>query len=108
MKKLYFALCAMLMSIGTLTATEYANVQIDGIYYNLNDNYQIKVDGQTVYIQRAEVTSNPNKYSGNITIPDSVTYQGVKFSVMAIGNSAFQDCSNLTNVVLPKSTTSIE
>ena len=83
MKKLYFALCAMLISIGTLTATEYNNVLTDGIYYNLNDNYCYwNSAGQYVCIPYyAEVTSNPNKYSGNITIPDSIEYEGVKFGV---------------------------
>lgn len=100
MKKLNFVLCAMLMSIGTLTATTYQNVLIDGIYYNLDDNYRITMDGQYVYIQYAEVTSNPNKYAGKIVIPASVEYNGITFAVKRIGNYAFQDCSNLTAVTI--------
>ena len=45
-----------------------AQTLIDGIYYNLD------ADNLT-----AEVTSTPDgvdKYSGNITIPESVTYEG--------------------------------
>ena len=86
----------MLMSIGTLTATVYQNVQIDGIYYYLDDNANYSGE----YIQYAEVRSNPNKYAGKITIPDSVEYEGVKFAVKAIGNEAFRDCSNLTAVTI--------
>ena len=43
-------------------------VEIDGIYYNLNTNEKI-----------AEVTKHPNKYSGEIAIPTSVTIKKIEF-----------------------------
>ena len=78
-----------------LTASADA-VEINGIYYNLvNKN------------QTAEVTSNPNKYSGNIVIPEKVTYDGTEYDVTSIGESAFISCYSLTSVSLPLSVTSI-
>lgn len=71
-------------------------VEIDGLYYNLN------VENQT-----AEVTKNPNKYSGGVTIPKSVTYENVTYSVASIGKEAFMSCSRLTSVAIPNSVTSI-
>ena len=71
-------------------------VEINGIYYNLVNKGNI-----------AEVTKNPAKYSGTITIPSSVTYQGIKYNVMAIGESAFSGCTNLASVSIPNSVTSI-
>ena len=38
------------------------SVEIDGVYYNLASK-----------IQEAEVTKNPNKYTGSVVIPEKVT-----------------------------------
>ena len=53
-------------------------VQIEGIYYNLD------AEAKT-----AEVTSNPDKYSGNISIPESVTYGDVQYNVIEQGYAVF-------------------
>ena len=70
-------------------------VEIDGIYYNLVS------EGQ------AEVTSNPSEYSDEITIPESVEYDDVTYSVTSIGESAFSYCMSLTSIEIPNSVTSI-
>ena len=56
-------------------------VEINGIYYNLNTDDKV-----------AEVTSSPNKYTGNIVIPGSVNYNDVTYSVTSIANRAFEGC----------------
>ncbi len=71
-------------------------VEVDGIWYNLIPK-----------AKEAEVTSNPNKYSGDIVIPPSVTYNGQPYSVTSIGEQAFSNCFRLTSVTIPKSVTSI-
>ena len=76
-------------------------VEIDDIWYNLQDT------------KTAEVTKNPSdpqyegSYSGKVTIPEKVTYQGVEYSVESIGIYAFQGCSGLTSVIIPNSVTFI-
>ena len=71
-------------------------VQIGGIWYNLIPK-----------AKEAEVTSNPNKYSGDVVIPPSVTYNGEPYKVTSIGESAFSGCTSLTSVTIGNSVTSI-
>ena len=71
-------------------------VEIDGIYYNLVSK-----------VKSAEVTSNPQKYSGNVNIPEKVKYEGTEYSVTSIGNEAFRVCSSLTSITIPNSVTTI-
>ena len=71
-------------------------VEIDGIYYNLSSKNQT-----------AEVTKNPNKYFGDVVIPESVTYKGVNYGVIAIADLAFFSCDNLTSITIPNSVTTI-
>ena len=71
-------------------------VEIDGIYYNLITKGLI-----------AEVTTNPNKYSGEVVIPTTVTYEDNNYNVTSIGKNAFHYCSGLTSVTIPNSVTSI-
>ena len=67
-------------------------------YYNITSN----VAPYTV-----EVISGDTKYSGDITIPSSVTYNDITYAVTSIGSYAFRDCSSLTSVTIPNSVTSI-
>lgn len=46
-------------------------------------------------------------YSGNITIPTSVTYDG-NYSVTEIGAEAFKNCSGITSINIPNSITKID
>ena len=71
-------------------------VEINGIYYNLVSK-----------IQEAEVTSNPNKYTGSVVIPEKVTYESVEYSVTSIGTEAFRGCSGLSSVTIGSGVTSI-
>ena len=72
-------------------------VEIEGILYNLDTK-----------AKEAEVTRDPNYYySGSVDIPPSVTIDGIEYSVMSIGDYAFQSCNGLTSVTIPNSVTSI-
>ena len=90
-KHLLFLFAALL----PLLASAQTKVEIDGIWYNL-----------TTETHTAEVTRGGN-YSGSITIPATVTYDGVAYSVTSIGNYAFYDCSSLTSITIPEGVTSI-
>ena len=51
--------------------------------------------------------SNYNTYSGRVSIPRTVTYDGVTYTVTAIDHLAFFNCPNLTDVVIPETVTAI-
>lgn len=94
MKKQVLLFVLMLMPLIASAATK-----INGIYYNLNSTNKV-----------AEVTSVPSgtsKYTGSITIPNTVTYGGETYSVASIGGGAFSSCTGMTSITLPSSITFI-
>ena len=88
-------LLSLLMMLLPLMANAEA-VEIDGIYYNL-----------ITKAKQAEVTSNPNKYTGNVVIPSSVVYNDVTYSVTSIREYSFQYCRDLNSITVPNSVTYI-
>lgn len=62
-------------------------VEIDGICYKLDTNEKT-----------AEVVSRSTKYTGAISIPETVTHESVIYCVMGIGANAFNGCSGLTSI----------
>ena len=88
----------MLAAVLSASTNIYAyDFKVDGIYYNI-----ISSSEKTV-----AVTEGSYNYSGDIIIPEQVTYNNDTYSVTAIGNSAFALCDELTSVTIPNSITSI-
>ena len=69
---------------------------INGIYFVLDDE-----NGT------ATVVSGEEAYSGTVIIPASVTNEGKTYSVVSIGEGAFQNATGLTAISIPSSVTSI-
>ena len=92
MKKLLFLLTLMLSPVLVSASDSF---EINGIYYELFANNKT-----------ATVVPSPDHYSGDIVIPENVTYNGDSYQVVEIGNSAFYDC-NLISITIPNSVTSI-
>ena len=70
----------------------------DGIVYRIISENNKSVEVETMY---------PYYYSGDIIIPEEVEYNGIVYSVISIGNSAFYNCKNLTSVTIPNCVTTI-
>ena len=68
--------------------------EVDGIYYDLNNEGAVVIRGDT-------------PYSGDVVIPASINYFGEDFPVVSIRKSAFWGYSGLTTITLPESVTSI-
>ena len=86
---------ALLVSViaSNYAAAFYQN----GIYYNKLSNEEVEVTYRSV--------ATPS-YSGDIVIPATVTTNNVTYKVTAIGDRAFDSCSELTSVSLPNTITS--
>ena len=82
-------LLLFMMALLPLVANADA-VEINGLWYNLDD-----------IAKTAEVTSCPTKYSGNIIIPENVTYEANIYRVVNIAKAAFGFCDELTSVKIP-------
>ena len=65
-----------------------------------NINYHIEGD-------HAIVTTGSYPYSGDVTIPTTVFYNGIEYPVTAIDQAAFRNCYALTSVTIPSSITAI-
>ena len=97
--KLHF-FSALTMALLALTATAH-DFEVDGIYYNINGTEAAVTYRGTDYNQFS------NEYSGNVTIPATVTYNGTTYSVTTISAWAFYGCPGLMTIDIPNSVTAI-
>lgn len=72
-----------------------------GIYCNILSSSDLTVE--VTYKEQYTY----NSYSGDIIIPETVTYKDKIYSVTTIGDAAFFGCSSLTSVTIPNSVTTI-
>ena len=94
-------LTLMLLAL-LLPATAIAHdFEVDGICYNIINENEVAVTYKGVSYYTA------NSYSGDVSIPTTVIYNGATFNVTSIDDGAFYCCSKLTNISIPNSITSI-
>lgn len=89
--KLSFLLLALLMPTNAIAY----DFEIDSIYYMFVD------DGVAV----TKRDQSYNSYHGDVVVPETVTYNGVTYTVTAVDNHAFYNSSELTSVILPNTIT---
>ena len=78
---------------------ETSKFMVDGIYYNVTGANTVEVTYRD---------QNYNYYSGNITIPSTVTYAGKTYTVTAVGRMAFRQSPSLNAVTIPSTVTLID
>ena len=77
--------------------------KVDSIYYNYIDK-----DAKTIEVTYGEyIGVGIDKYSDNVTIPSTVSFNGTTYTVTAIDDNAFYECWDLTSITIPNSVTAI-
>lgn len=102
MRKLFTLLVALLATT-TLWAYDF---QSGDLYYNITSDiepYTVEVTYKSLKIYQY----NKDFSLTTVDIPSTVTYNGQVYSVTRIGNHAFDDCSSIQTVSIPKSVISI-
>lgn len=120
MKTLNLTLRTILLALvlaSTVTSQAY-NIYMNGVYYNIIDGDKLSVTymsysttyhvGNTQYsLYGVDCYNYNNKYKNDVTIPETVTYDGTTYTVTSIENYAFANCYTLTDVSIPNTVTSI-
>ena len=90
----------MLMPIG-LSAHDF---EVGGIYYNITsaEDKTVEVTFSGKYYDTVD-----DEYTGEVTIPATVTHGVVTYRVASIGSSAFRSCTGLTSVIILEGVASI-
>lgn len=95
-------LMALLLAMLTANAALAHDFEVDGIFYKFTFLNEVSVTYKGVYYDTEE-----NEYSGAVTIPETVTHEGITYTVTAIGDYAFYNCTELTSVDIPSTVTRI-
>ena len=99
-QNLYFKwITLVILCLACFKTAEAYDVYTEGMYFNVTE-YS---DGSSV--ASVQNKGSFNTYSGNVVIPDSITYNGKRVPVIGIGYQAFKDCVNLTSVLIPEGVT---
>lgn len=77
----------------------YSFVQ-GGVYYNITSS-SAKTVGVTYK------NTSYSSYSGDVIVPETITYNGMVYTVKSIEAKAFYDCSELKSIKLPETITRI-
>ena len=99
MKQIFKLTLLLLALLLPATATAY-DFEVDGICYYFTGDNQVGVADPDGY-------PDVSDYSGSVTIPETVTYNGTTYSVTSIDDYVFGCSSRLTSITIPNSITSI-
>ena len=97
MKKFFLLLTLLCLSL----SARAHDAKVNGIFYNLdaaNKTATVTFQGDNPF---------DYKYSGDVVIPETVTYNGITYSVTSLGWACFTYCSSLTSITIPNSVTTI-
>ncbi|MCR5312034.1 MAG: leucine-rich repeat protein [Bacteroidaceae bacterium] len=100
MKKnnIYLRVKLLMMFVLSSCYTYAAGILVDDIYYSFN------------YMSKAATVvahANSGGYTDDVVIPSTVTYNGTTFTVLYIGQNAFNSCTGLTSVSIPETVINI-
>lgn len=98
MKRLFLFIIGFLACVKGVNAHD---IESNGVFYNILDS-----DNVVVTFEGDDYTSFYKAYSGDITVPSSIRYNGHTYVVKEIGEYAFSG-SGITSISLPQTITTI-
>lgn len=93
MKKIVLLLTGIFVS---LNAMSYS-FRVNGVAYNIKSD-------NTVHVTC--ITDPSTTYKGDVVVPETVTHDGVTYTVSGVEGGAFKECGNLISVKIPNTVTS--
>ena len=75
-------------------------MKVNGMYYLLNENNHTA----TLTYRGTSYSDYSGEYSGNITIPKTITFDGIEYQVTGINSSTFSGCSNISTITMESET----
>lgn len=96
--RLFLLLFATIFGGGNFILAQSNPITVNGI------NYDIDLENKTATL--AKYTGDA-KYEGEITIPSKITYEGEEYTITAVGEEAFLECADITEMTLPSTIKSI-
>ncbi len=97
MNKIFLLLTLLCLSL----SARAHDAEVDGIFYNLD------ATNKTATVTFKGDDPADDEYSGDVVIPETVTYNGITYSVTSLGDMCFSYCSSLTSITIPNSVTSL-
>lgn len=86
-------IASALLAMSAATASAAYDFTEGGLHYKITSGTEVAV---------AEGNSSDTPYTGDITVPQTVTHDGTTYTVTSLGSSAF-DGTTVTSVTLPQS-----
>ena len=90
-----------------MTAVHAASITVDGINYSTNNKGEATVAKYTIIKATATTPADTLFYTGDIVIPEKITYEGTEYTVVATAANSFLDCKDLTSLTLPSTCVTI-
>ncbi len=87
------------------SVAQYGTASVESRFLNNNIYYQLAPNTLDDVVEVSP--RQTGEYEGDITIPPTIEYAGKHYTVVRIGNQAFNNADNMTSISLPNTITSI-
>ena len=87
--------------ITAMTGLQAANITVDGINYTTKSDGTATVAKYTIIKASGDTPADTLFYTGDVVIPETFTYEGTTYTVVATAANAFLDCKDMTSLSLP-------
>lgn len=89
--------------VSVLGEEDFKSVCLNGIYYDFNRNTHLATVVSPISSEQSQGSDVDFNYiQGDVTIPESVNYYGISYTVTEVGQEAFKSCKKITSISMPQ------